>query len=215
MSPLPVQMENHWALEPGTDPRRAQLIWFIRAGGYPEVTDLARNAQDRLAGLDGLDLVPADWLHITTLIAGYADETSAEQLTTMTERTRTLLAAVPPITVTLGRVLYHPRAIMLAAEPREALTPILSACQQATREATGHAGRLHTDPWIPHITVAYGNSVRPARPAIDALGLNLPARQVTITSVSLTSQTPDQHYIWDLIGDAALGVARRDYLGRS
>ena len=41
MSPLPVQMENHWAPEPGQDPRRAQLIWFIRTGGYPQAAELA------------------------------------------------------------------------------------------------------------------------------------------------------------------------------
>jgi 2'-5' RNA ligase len=193
-----------WALQPGTDPQRAQLIWFIRAGDYPQATELAQLARERLAGLDGLDHVPAEWLHMTTLIAGYADETAAAQVQAMTDRAQTLLAAVPPITVTFGRVLYHPRAIILAAEPREALTPVLTACQQATRQATGHDGTFHTDPWIPHLTLAYSNTAHPAQPAIDALGRQLPSRQVTITSVSLTSQTPDQRYTWDLIADATL-----------
>ncbi len=74
MSPFPVQMEDHWAPEQGVDPDRAQLIWFMRFSHDPQVTSLVRLGQEQLAGLDGLDLVPAEWLHITTLIAGFADE---------------------------------------------------------------------------------------------------------------------------------------------
>ncbi len=140
MSPLPAQMQDHWALEPGARPARAQLIWFIPVSGCQQITELARLGQERLADLDGLDFVPAEWLHITT------------------------------------------------------------------RLATGREGRLHTDPWTPHVTIAYGNSVRPAKPAIDAPGLKLPARQAVISSVSLTSQTPEQRWTWDLIGTAALGT---------
>ena len=76
MSPMPVMLEDHWAPQPGTDPGRAELMWFMRVGRNPQVTDLARTGQERLAGIPGLDLLPAEWLHMTTLIAGYADEIS-------------------------------------------------------------------------------------------------------------------------------------------
>jgi len=55
-------------------------------------------------------------------------------------------------------------------------------------------------------TLAYGNSVRPAKPVIDALGRELPRREITITSVSLVSQAPDQMFTWDLVTDVALAV---------
>jgi len=122
-------------------------------------------------------------------------------------RARNLLAATPPITVTLGRVLYHPRAIMLAASPPEALMPVLAACREATRLGTGQDGRLYSEPWVPHITLAYGNSAVPAGPAIDALGRELPARQVAIASVSLISQAPDQKWTWHLIAEVPFGIA--------
>jgi hypothetical protein len=77
-------------------------------GGDPVVTDLAKLGRARLAGIDGLDLVPSEWLHITSLIVGYADEIPAAQVAAMTDHARTLIAAVPPISVTVGRVLYHP-----------------------------------------------------------------------------------------------------------
>jgi 2'-5' RNA ligase len=206
MSPMPSQMEDHWVLEPGTDPGRAQLMWFMCFGGDPEVTGLATLGRARLAGLDGLDLVPSEWLHITTLIVGYADEIPAAQVTATTTHAQALLASVPPIKVTLGRVLYHPRAIMLRASPHEALRPVLAACQEATRAGTGRDGRLYREPWVPHLTLAYGNSSSPAAPAIQALGKELPARQTTVTSVSLISQTPAQKFRWHLIATVPVGT---------
>lgn len=209
MSPLPVQMEDHWALEPGVNPRRAELMWFMCFGHDQRVTDLARIGQARLAGFDGLDLVPYEWLHMTTLIAGYADEVHPAQVVTMVNHARTLLSCTLPIKATLGRVLYHPRAIMLAAGPHEALLPVLIACQEATRVGTGQEGRLYSKPWVPHITLAYGNSVSPAAPAIEALGRKLPAREITVASVSLVSQAPDQKWSWRLVAEVPFGTANR------
>jgi hypothetical protein len=47
--------------------------------------------------------VPPPWLHITTLIAGFADQITPEQVGIMTGEARRLLAHTPPVTITLGR----------------------------------------------------------------------------------------------------------------
>jgi hypothetical protein len=65
-------------------------------------------------------MTPLKWLHMTALIAGSADEISGPELERMAEAASRQLAKTPPITVTLGKVLYHPEAIMLAAKPRDA-----------------------------------------------------------------------------------------------
>ncbi len=52
-SPFPVQMENHWASQPGVDPDRAQLMWFVWFGHDPQVAGLVRLGPDKLAGIDG------------------------------------------------------------------------------------------------------------------------------------------------------------------
>lgn len=207
MSPMPVMLEDHWAPQPGTDPGRPELMWFMRVGHDPQIADLARIGQERLADIAGLDLLPLAWLHMTTLIAGYADEIQVSQVDAMIEHARSLLARTPPAVISLGRVLYHPRAIMLAAEPPDALGPVLSASRGATRAGTGRDGRLHRDPWVPHISLAYSNSARPAGPAIEALGRSLPSCQVAITSVSLISQAPSQKWTWNLIADIPFGTA--------
>lgn len=205
MSPLPARLEDHWAPEPGVDPCRARLMWFMLVGDNPQVAELACQGQDRLTGLPGLDLVPRPWLHITTLIAGYADQITSDQVSHMTSHARQLAACIKPVTLTLGRILYHPRAIMLQAGAADQLDPILRAVQQATLAATGRHGELHTAPWTPHITLAYSNTTQPAAPAISALGRELPKQDTRITSVSLISQRPEQQWTWNLVADISLG----------
>ncbi len=206
MSPFPSRMEDHWRLQPDVDPGRAQLMWFMVVGDYPEVAELALLGQRRLAGLGGLDLVPRRWLHVTVLIAGFADEIASEQVGVMAGEARRLLARTPPVTITLGRVLYHPRAIMLDAGPPGALEPVLRVAQHATRLATGRDGELYGEPWTPHITLAYSNTAGPAGPVIEALGRELPRQQAAVTSISLVSQAPAQRWTWHLVTDVVFGT---------
>jgi 2'-5' RNA ligase len=198
-------MEDHWTLEPGVDPARPQLMWLMTVGGDAQIAELARAGQERLAGIEGLDLVPREWLHITTLIAGFSDEITPDQVTVMADTARQLLARTAPIPMTFGRILYHPRAVMLAAQPAEALEPVLNAVRAATRSATGKDGHLHFEPWTPHITMAYANTRRPALPVIDSLGRELPRLQVPIRSVSLVAQAPEQQWTWHPVADVQFG----------
>lgn len=202
-------MADHWAAERGDEPSRKRLIWFMLFGDQPEVAELAGLGQARLAGLAGLDLVPAEWLHLTTLIAGYSDEIAPGQAEAMVRHAARLLARVPPVRVALGRVLYHPRAVMLDAGPAAALEPVLRAVQEATRAGTGRDGTLHTAPWTPHITLAYSNMAAPAAPVIAALGRRLPERVITISSVTLVEQAPEQAWTWGKVTRVGFGAELR------
>ena len=101
---------------------------------------------------------------MTALIAGPASEIGDEQIQQMAAVAGRRLADVPPPTVTVGKVLYHPEAIMLAARPPEALLPVLEAAREATQEVTGSPGRAGSKlPWTPHITIAYSTAHQPDR----------------------------------------------------
>jgi 2'-5' RNA ligase len=133
-------------------------------------------------------MVEPHLLHLTTYIVGFADEIPQSVVDQMTAGARERLSAVAPIPVAIGRVGYHPQAITLLVEPFDALNPVLTAVREAT-EAVGCHGHTDTDPWTPHISVAYSHTEGPAAPIIDALGLSLPQAEITIKSISLVSQT--------------------------
>jgi hypothetical protein len=66
---------------------------------------------------------------MTALVVGSTDEITTADVEVMIVEARRLLAETPPITVTLGRVLYHPEAIVLGAQPRTLSTRCSTRCR--------------------------------------------------------------------------------------
>ena len=205
MSPLPAELSSHWWQRPGRRPGREQYHWHLLFHDQPAVRGLAAAARERLAGFAELDAVPAPWLHLTTYLVGFVDEVPAERVEAMVAEARRLLAGVAPVPVRLGRVLYHPEAVMLAVEPWGVLDPVLDAVRTAAALA-GCEGHTDTDPWVPHVSVAYSNRQAPAAPVIEALGTRLPEVEVTLRSASLVAQTQVGHsWQWRPVAEVPLG----------
>lgn len=106
VSPLPTYMRDRWS-------NRAE----------PKI----------LEGFSGFRLTPPRWLHITTLVAGSTAELARDQMSAMVSEAQQRLGDVDPISVTVGKVLYQPEAVMLHVQPVEALQPILGAARAATQ----------------------------------------------------------------------------------
>ena len=198
MSGLPAEMIDRWQDRPEPTPGEGLIYWHMLVGTDPAVIALAREARRKLAPFTGLHLTPYAWLHMTALIAGPASEISGEQIQQMAVAAGQLLEDVPPITVTVGKVLFHSEAIMLVAQPAEALLPVLEAVREATQEVIARPGRAGNKlPWTPHITIAYSTARQPAEPIITALGLSLPERKVQISTVSVVNQRgPERSWDW-------------------
>lgn len=148
---------------------------------------------------------------MTTLVAGPATRFSSQQLGQMTRTAASLLAGMPPVSITLGRVFYHPEAIMLGVAPAEALQPIRDAALQATRLAAG-VQKADTAPpgWTPHVTICYSTADRPAQPLIDALGLHLPRCDIQVSALSLVIQHgPERTWSWSVIDTIHFGEPAR------
>jgi 2'-5' RNA ligase len=167
-------------------------------GTDPDVIAVVQEARRKLAAFSGLHRTPYAWLHMTALIAGSAGEITGEQIGQMASAASRLLADIPPPVVTVGKILYHPEAIMLAARPAEALLPVLQAVREATRVVTGSQGRPGNKlPWTPHITIAYSTARQPAEAIIAALRLSLPERKIQISTVSVVNQRgPERSWDW-------------------
>jgi 2'-5' RNA ligase len=208
MSPLPKQLIDRWRNGSGTARREHGIVyWHVLLGNDPQLRTTAQTAQGRLANFAGLHMTPLQWLHLTVLIAGPADQISHDAINEMLMTARLSLSSIAPIKVDLSRVIYHPEAIMLAAQPAEALNPIREAAQQATRGVTGHNGfaERSSPVWTPHVTLCYSTSVQPAEPIIAALGKELPSCQVAIDSLSLViQQGAEWLWSWSPVGTVSL-----------
>ena len=203
---LPAQMTDRWARRRDPEPGEQTLYWHVLMRDYPEVGDLAQEARQLLSPFGGLHMTPPDCLHMTTLLAGPAERFSQAQREHMIQTASDQLADVPPITVSLGKIVYHPEAILFAVTPAIALAPLRSAALAATH-ATGHDASGHDEEWRPHVTLCYSTSDQPARPIIDALGMVLHERTITVRRLSLVIQTGSElAWDWTVVGIADLGA---------
>jgi 2'-5' RNA ligase len=170
----------------------------------PKVLELAEMAQARLRGKAGLDMVAPRLLHLTTYIVGFADEIPKRAVAEIVNGARERLSRVAPISVSIGRIGYHPQAVTLLVEPPDALNPVLDAVRSAT-DAVGCEGHTDTDPWRPHISVAYSHASGPAAPIISALGRSLPETEITIRSINLVSQVQvERSWQWESVEEVYL-----------
>lgn len=123
----------------------------------------------------------------------------------MTTTATEYLGDIAAITVSVGQVLYHPEAIMLAVTPAEALAPLRAAALAAMGTST--SGRRDTAACMPHVTLCYSTSEQPAQPILDALGIRLPERHFEISTLSLVIQDgPERAWDWTTVGTVHLGA---------
>jgi hypothetical protein len=165
MSPLPARMADHWWQRPGRFPGRLQYHWHLLFHDQPAVRELADLARRQFAELPNLDVVAPEWLHLTTLVVGFADEVSADQVTVMTAQASRGLVHVAPITVTLGRGLLPPRGG--------------GAPGRADRRAAASPGRAHRSRARRRMRCPHRRR-RAGHPAASA--------EITIRSASLVAQ---------------------------
>ncbi|MFB9831813.1 2'-5' RNA ligase family protein [Actinoallomurus acaciae] len=206
MSPLPERMTDHWWWRPGVRPGRRLYVWHILFDDQPEVVALAQRCQAMLTGISGLDLVPEQWLHMTTQIIGFADEIDETQVNAMCEAATKRLEELRPVRVSLGRALFHSEAVMLGIRPGRALDPMRDGLRSAVA-STVRAHQLAGRNWTPHMTLAYSNQEGPAAPAIEAMREAPPAIDAVIRQVSLASQERvGRLYRWDRLAVVPLGI---------
>ena len=158
-----------------------------------------------MAPFTGLHFTPQRWLHITTLVVGFIENFTAEEVGDIRTSARETLSNVSPVKIVTDKVLYHPEAIAIGLSPEGSLSPIRSAIWQATRKAVGDDKILDSKVWNPHFTVAYSTATQSAAPIIAALGKELLCSEVVIKSLSLVVQEgAERLWNWHVIDEIAL-----------
>jgi hypothetical protein len=170
--------------------------WHFTFDDQPDLHDLVRRYQARMAHFPGLDPIPVRWLHLTTQGLGFTDEVSEEVVSAVVEGVRTRLADIAPIRLHVGPAVVDPEVVRLRVAPADALTPVRSAIREAITTVTGSVDE--PEGWNPHISVAYSNAEGPMAPITTVLADELPPVQVTVSDVQLILLGRDEHcYTWD------------------
>ena len=192
-----MMISDHWWWRPGWRPGRRMYAWHVTFTGLPDVQALAARTQERLAGVDGLDLVPARWLHLTMQGIGFTDEIPGSALTSMVATARRHLADTGPPRVRIGPAQVVSEGVLLNVSPVSGLTAVRDGLRAAIAETWPGATVPDTAEWFPHISVAYSHVAGPADAIEAALAGADATTDAVIRAVQLIVLGRDQHlYEW-------------------
>ena len=201
-----MEMADHWWWRPGWRPGRRMYTWHVTFPEAPEVQALAATARERLAGLPGIDLVPGQWLHLTTQAVGFTDEVSDSDLAAISDAARERLTRVAPPQVSIGPARVVTEGIVCDAWPTETLTPVRDALRAAIGDVRGPARVPEQSEWWPHVSLGYASAAGPAGPVEASLGGFTDVVPHTVSAIALIRLGRDRHlWEWDACATVPLG----------
>ncbi|MFF3276014.1 2'-5' RNA ligase family protein [Streptomyces chrestomyceticus] len=202
------QMADHWWWRPGWQTGTRFLTFHFTFQDAPEVHRLATAYRTALAGVDGLDLVPDRWLHLTTQGLGFADTAPDDEVQAVLAAAASRLAALPPFDLTLHRPEITPEAVRWEASPAGPPTAVRAALRDAIRSVRGTVDG--PEEFAPHISIAYSNSAGPAAPVQAALDtVDTPPATAHVDHVELIVLHRDRRmYQWETHTRLPLGESR-------
>jgi hypothetical protein len=198
------QVENHWWWRPGWRTGRRIYACHITFENQPRVQDLAATYQEPLRPLQGLDLIPRSWLHLTMQGIGFTDEISDSEIRAITSGISDRLSSITPPTITLARPTVQTEAIYIPATPADAVNGVRGNVHAVIKEVLGMERTPDNDldkalqTYRPHMSIAYTNRNGSAAPFIEALrkASHIPVT-LTIRRVSvLTFHRDNRMYEW-------------------
>jgi 2'-5' RNA ligase len=132
-------------------------LWYLTFQDEPELANRIAHAQSFLHGVASVDLVPAQWLHLTLDDVGFVDELAADEVDAIVSLARTAVEGVPRFSLSLGHVSLMVDAIVLLAAPESELRQLRDRLRGCTRTVLGSKARHRLRSFSPHVTLAYSN----------------------------------------------------------
>lgn len=178
--------------------------WHFTFADQPAITALAASYEHMLAGLPDLEMVPSQWLHLTTQGVAFTDEIGQDDVTAIISQARDRIKDIPPLRVTLGPARVTPEAVLLDVAPADGLVAIRSRLREAIATVRGMDQVLDGEQWVPHVSVAYSSGTAPVFPYVEAVSPGGTAECV-ISDVDLIELNRDHRmYEWDTVATARL-----------
>jgi 2'-5' RNA ligase len=162
-------LRDHWWWRPGWREGRHFYACHFTFENQRQVRELVSEYQSVLRPMEGLDPIPAEWLHMTMQGVGFVDEIAPEERKQLLKALATRLAMVPPPVVTFHRPVVRPEAVYLPAEPMEPIHTVRAAVRESIAEVLGDGALDEAADYRPHVSVAYSNTTQDAGPIVSSL----------------------------------------------
>lgn len=202
------EIRDHWWWRPGWEPGRRFWTFHVTWQDDAAVQEHFAKARARLAGVDGLDLVPAQWLHLTTQGIGFDGEVSDADLSAITDAARARLATLAPVTVEVGPPAAASEGVACWVEPAGVLDPVRDALRAAIAVTWSPERVPEGAEWTAHVSAAYANMTMPSAAVDAALDGENETVTTTVTAVQLIRLGRDHRvYEWDSTVTLPLGDA--------
>ena len=190
------QMVNHWD-RPGWTSGRSAYYWYLTFDS-PALTRLAIECQSKFVP-DDFDIVEASWLHLSVLKLAWSDEIETVEVTEIVQRARSECQSVEPFSLDVGPLAGSAGAIRFSVTPWE---PVMDL-----RVRLGNANPpcdklTSTNPFLPHISIAYSNQIKPAGPVISGVAdaRNAPQERINVNDVALVEvRRHGRSYKWSTV----------------
>ena len=202
------RLVNHWWWRPGWSVGRTFYTWhltFDDATAAP-LHDLVNHLHTELADVEGLDLIPQQWLHLTMQGLGFTDEVSAEDVDAITRAATQHLAAVASFDVTLGPIEADDEATGLLVRPWTAVAAVRSGIRAAIADVWDEVPE--NPEFHPHVSIAYSNADVPTGPIRERVAALRDIKPVSIPvkgAQLIRLNRDNQMYEWDIVADVPLG----------
>jgi 2'-5' RNA ligase len=202
------RLVSHWWWRPGWAVGRAFYTWhltFDDATAAP-LHDLVGRLHDGLAGIEGLDLIPQRWLHLTMQGLGFTDEVADDDVDAITRAGAKRLAAVPAFDLTLGPIEADDEATGLLVRPWAAVAAVRDSIREAIADVWDEVPE--SPEFHPHVSIAYSNANVPTGPIRDRVAplRDLESVTIPIAAAQLIRLNRDnQMYEWDVVANLQLG----------
>ncbi|WP_326811615.1 2'-5' RNA ligase family protein [Streptomyces scopuliridis] len=199
-------MRNHWWWRPGWNVGRRFYTWHLTFGGQKDVHRFAEQYRTALAGAEGLDLVPDQWLHLTMQGIGFIDEVNQADVDAIVEASRARLAAVPAFDITLSAPILDPEAVLVPVQPEQPVRAVRDAIRAAIGDVLPEVPE-EAEGFRPHVSVGYSRSEDRA----DAIGQALDAADVQPAAARIESaeliviHRDNRMYEWEPYARVELG----------
>lgn len=167
--PDAVLLRDHWWLRPGWAPDTRMLAWHLTFEGEADLHEAARDTQRAVAGIDVLDPVPTEWLHLSLATFGATTDVTDDCVRQAINAAHDHIAVLGSLELAFTRTVVLAESVVLCPDESPGLSGLRTALQESVRQVRGAGAPVEHGDFVPHVSVAYASGPAAGSDVVTAL----------------------------------------------